>query len=121
MTMSAEIDRLVLIEAATKGAEDFEAQGDAIREETIAKIMRQERVTVSPWWLFQRRPVTREEAEEIQSASYRWWDHAQTYWKLAKRYTKMADSARCSKLTAIRLEEDDLVNLRPHLGYQADE
>ncbi|AFU86689.1 hypothetical protein D869_gp225 [Caulobacter phage CcrRogue] len=119
--MSAEVDRLVLIEAATKGAEDFEAQGDAIREETIAKIMKVETTSVAPWWLFQRRPVTREEAEKVLDNNYRWWDHARTYWNLASRYTKMAENARCSKLTSIRLEEDDLANLRPYLGYQADE
>lgn len=118
--MSAEVDRLALLEAALKAAEDMDAQADAIRAETLAKIMAQETASASPWWLFQRRPVTLEEAKNIRQNSYRWWDHSSTYRDRARALRAIAENARCSELKAIRIEQGVINDLRPFLGYEAD-
>ncbi|AFU87729.1 hypothetical protein CcrKarma_gp212 [Caulobacter virus Karma] len=118
--MSAEVDRLVLLEAALKAAEEAQALGNATRNETLAKIMTMDTVQDGPWWRFKRRPPTEKEAEAIRQSSYRWWDHAPTYYERAKWLRTVAENARCSELKAIRIDKDLMGFLRPFLGYQAD-
>uniref|UniRef100_A0AB74UNG5 Ryanodine receptor Ryr domain-containing protein n=1 Tax=Caulobacter phage BL57 TaxID=3348355 RepID=A0AB74UNG5_9VIRU len=121
MSVSAEVDRLVLHAAASQAAVEAQAKGDEIRATTITRIMEVDTVQDGPWWRFKRRAPTPDEAEKIRQNTYRWWDHAPTYWERSRWLQGVAENARCSELKAIRIEEDLIGFLRPFLGYQADE
>lgn len=110
--VTASVDRLVLLVAASRAEKGYRYDADKVREETLTNMIAKQKT--GPFW--NRRAITREEAERWFKNSFEWDRDWRRVMYKAERAKAIKDAAACSSLTDFRLDEDDIALLRNQLG-----
>lgn len=108
--LTAELERLVILDAAEKAAKHHKAELVRIKEESIARFQQQE--IGLPW---ARRLRTREEAEKAWTdLSYFGWDYGMARRRM-ERAQRLVKAVSSEQVFAVRLPERDILLLREFL------